>query len=72
MRFAVGAAVPVAYLSSDAVIRQRDRLKPGETLLVLAVAGGLGMAVERQPRRSPAGRSRKRRCGGLVLRPERA
>jgi NADPH2:quinone reductase len=40
-------AFPVAYISSHVAIRWQGRLEPGETLLVLGAAGGVGLtAVE--------------------------
>jgi NADPH2:quinone reductase len=40
-------AFPIAYTSSDVALRWQGRLVPGETLLVLGAAGGVGLtAVE--------------------------
>jgi NADPH2:quinone reductase len=45
--FAEAAAVPVAYGTSHVALTRRAGLKPGETLLVLGAAGGVGLtAVE--------------------------
>jgi NADPH2:quinone reductase len=47
MDFATAAAFPVAYGTSHGALEWRARLKPGETLLVLGAAGGVGLtAVE--------------------------
>jgi NADPH2:quinone reductase len=47
MSFDVAGAFPVAYISSHVAIRWQGRLEPGETLLVLGAAGGVGLtAVE--------------------------
>ena len=47
MPFDEAGAFPVAYMSSDVAIRWQGRLEPGETLLVLGAAGGVGLtAVE--------------------------
>lgn len=47
MPFTDAAAFLVAYVSSDVAIRYQGRLEPGETLLVLGAAGGVGLtAVE--------------------------
>jgi len=47
MPFDEAGAFPIAYLSSDVAIRWQGRLEPGETLLVLGAAGGVGLtAVE--------------------------
>lgn len=47
MDFAAAAAFPVAYGTSHFALTHRGRLKPGETLLVLGAAGGVGLtAVE--------------------------
>ena len=41
------AAFPIAYLSSDVALRWQGRVEPGETVLVLGAAGGVGLtAVE--------------------------
>jgi NADPH2:quinone reductase len=45
--FAEAAAVPVAYGTSHVALTRRGNLQPGETLLVLGAAGGVGLtAVE--------------------------
>ena len=47
MGFEEAGAFPIAYISSHAAIRWQGRLAPGETLLVLGAAGGVGLtAVE--------------------------
>lgn len=47
MNFTQAGAFPIAYLSSDVALRWQGRLEPGETLLVLGSAGGVGLtAVE--------------------------
>jgi NADPH2:quinone reductase len=47
MSFTEAGAFPVAYVSSHVAIRWQGRLEPGETLLVLGAAGGVGLtAVE--------------------------
>jgi NADPH2:quinone reductase len=47
MDFAEAGAFPIAYISSHVAIRWQGRLEPGETLLVLGAAGGVGLtAVE--------------------------
>lgn len=47
MSFAEGAAFQVAYGTSHLALTHRARLAPGETLLVLGAAGGVGLtAVE--------------------------
>ena len=47
MSFEEAGAFPVAYISSHVAIRWPGRLEPGETLLVLGAAGGVGLtAVE--------------------------
>jgi NADPH:quinone reductase len=47
MSFEDAATFPVAYMSSHVAIRGEGRLQPGETLLVLGAAGGVGLtAVE--------------------------
>ena len=47
MSFDEAGAFPVAYISSHVAIRWQGRLEPGETLLVLGAAGGVGLtAVE--------------------------
>ncbi len=47
MGFDEAGAFPIAYISSHVAIRWQGRLEPGETLLVLGAAGGVGLtAVE--------------------------
>jgi len=47
MPFDEAGAFPIAYLSSHVALRWQARLEPGETLLVLGAAGGVGLtAVE--------------------------
>ncbi len=47
MSFEEAGAFPVAYISSHVALRWQARLEPGETLLVLGSAGGVGLtAVE--------------------------
>ena len=47
MDFVTAAAFPVAYGTSHFALTHRGQLKPGETLLVLGAAGGVGLtAVE--------------------------
>jgi NADPH2:quinone reductase len=47
MGFEEASVFPVAYLSSHVALRWQGRLEPGETLLVLGAAGGVGLtAVE--------------------------
>jgi NADPH:quinone reductase len=47
MGFDDAGAFPVAYISSHVALRWQGRLEPGETLLVLGAAGGVGLtAVE--------------------------
>jgi NADPH2:quinone reductase len=47
MSFEHAGAFPIAYISSDVALRWQGRLEPGETLLVLGAAGGVGLtAVE--------------------------
>ena len=47
MDFVTAAGFPVAYGTSHIALAARARLKPGETLLVLGAAGGVGLtAVE--------------------------
>ncbi len=47
MSFEEAGAFPVAYISSHVAIRWQGRLEPGETMLVLGAAGGVGLtAVE--------------------------
>jgi NADPH:quinone reductase len=45
MSFAEAGAFPIAYFSSHVAIRWQGRLEPGETLLVLGAAGGVGLAA---------------------------
>jgi len=47
MDFATAAAFPITYATSYHALKDRGQLKPGETLLVLGAAGGVGLtAVE--------------------------
>ena len=47
MPFTVAAAFPIAYGTSHLALDHKARLQPGETLLVLGAAGGVGLtAVE--------------------------
>jgi len=47
MPFEEAGAFPIAYISSHVAIRWEGRLEPGETMLVLGAAGGVGLtAVE--------------------------
>jgi NADPH:quinone reductase len=47
MSFEEAGAFPVAYISSHVALHWQGRLEPGETLLVLGAAGGVGLtAVE--------------------------
>ena len=47
MPFDEAGAFPIAYISSHVAIRWEGRLEPGETMLVLGAAGGVGLtAVE--------------------------
>lgn len=45
MSFEQAAAVPVVYGTSLYALKQRARMQPGETLLVLGAAGGVGLAT---------------------------
>ncbi|MEA3245692.1 MAG: NADPH:quinone oxidoreductase family protein, partial [Gemmatimonadota bacterium] len=45
MTFEQAAAVPVVYGTTMYALKQRGRLQPGETLLVLGAAGGVGLAT---------------------------
>src|SRR5438132_2355376 len=45
MDFVTGAAFLLTYATSDHALRDRGALKPGETLLVLGAAGGVGLAA---------------------------
>jgi NADPH:quinone reductase len=47
MDFVTGAAFPITYATSHHALKDRAHLRPGETLLVLGAAGGVGLtAVE--------------------------
>src|SRR5690606_10711039 len=43
--FVTAAAFPLAYGTSYHALKDRGRLQPGETLLVLGAAGGVGLAA---------------------------
>ena len=45
MGFEEASVFPVAYLSSHVALRWQGRLEPGETLLVLGAAGGVGLSA---------------------------
>jgi NADPH:quinone reductase len=45
MNFATAAAFGLTYATSDHALRDRGKLKAGETLLVLGAAGGVGLAA---------------------------
>ncbi|HZT75570.1 MAG TPA: NADPH:quinone oxidoreductase family protein [Vicinamibacterales bacterium] len=45
MDFVTAAAFGLTYATSDFALRDRGELKPGETLLVLGAAGGVGLAA---------------------------
>ncbi|HWB51326.1 MAG TPA: NADPH:quinone oxidoreductase family protein, partial [Stellaceae bacterium] len=45
MGWTEAGAFPVAYISSHVAIRWQGRLEPGETLLVLGAAGGVGLTA---------------------------
>ncbi len=45
MDFATGASFILTYGTSDHALRDRGALQPGETLLVLGAAGGVGIAA---------------------------
>ncbi len=45
MRFEEGACIPIVYPTSHAALVERARLEAGETLLVHAAAGGVGLAA---------------------------
>ena len=45
MSFQQAAAVPVVYGTTMYALKQRGKLQPGETLLVLGAAGGVGLAT---------------------------
>ena len=50
MPFEVGAAIPIVYPTSYAALVYRADLCEGETLLVHAAAGGVGLAaVQKRP-----------------------
>jgi NADPH:quinone reductase len=58
MNFVTAAAFPVAYGTSHFALTHRGHLKPGETLLVLGAAGGVGLtARSRSARRWARGLS---------------
>ena len=42
---AEGAALPIAYGTAHLALTRRARLAPGETVLVTAAAGGVGIAA---------------------------
>jgi len=42
--FAVGAVLPVNYLTAEFAFERRGRLQPGETVLIHGAAGGVGTA----------------------------
>jgi NADPH2:quinone reductase len=44
MPFAHAAAIPIVYGTSQLCLAERGSLQPGETLLVTAAAGGVGLA----------------------------
>src|SRR5260370_4147784 len=46
MDFATAAAFVMVYGTSHYALKDRAQLKPGETLLVLGAAGGVGLATE--------------------------
>jgi len=47
MDFVTGAAFPITYATSHHALQDRAHLRPGETLMVLGAAGGVGLtAVE--------------------------
>ena len=46
MDFVIGAGFGLAYGTSYYALKQRAKLKPGETLLVLGAAGGVGLAAD--------------------------
>ncbi|MEO8299791.1 MAG: NADPH:quinone oxidoreductase family protein [Burkholderiales bacterium] len=43
--FEAAAAIPIVYGTSYYALKRRGELKPGETLLVLGAAGGVGLAT---------------------------
>ena len=45
LSFAEAGAFPIAYMSSHVALRWQGRLEPGETLLVLGAAGGVGLSA---------------------------
>jgi NADPH:quinone reductase len=45
MEFATAAALPIAYGTAHAALAWRAAIRPGETLLVLGAAGGVGLAA---------------------------
>src|SRR5438105_7271532 len=45
MSFEEAGAFPIAYISSHVALRWQARLEPGETLLVLGAAGGVGLTT---------------------------
>jgi NADPH2:quinone reductase len=45
MGFEEASVFPLSYLSSHVALRWQGRLEPGETLLVLGAAGGVGLAA---------------------------
>jgi NADPH2:quinone reductase len=45
MDFTTGAAFPIVYATSHHALKDRARLKSGETLLVLGAAGGVGLTA---------------------------
>jgi len=45
MSFEAGAAFLLTYATSDHALRDRGALRPGETLMVLGAAGGVGVAA---------------------------
>ncbi len=45
MGFEAAAALPVVYGTTLYALKQRGQLKPGETVLVLGAAGGVGLAT---------------------------
>lgn len=45
MDFATAAALPIAHGTADLALSRRGNLRPGESLLVLGAAGGVGLAA---------------------------
>src|SRR5437868_1866786 len=45
MDFVTAAAFPVAYGTAHFALTHRGQLRPGETLLVLGAAGGVGLSA---------------------------